>query len=121
VLAADGLDRALIPRERLAAAAARRLLALRAQHVQPHRRRRVVDGHRVGLHLEARPAGTRRRRLAEREVGAAPRELDRVQVRRAHRVGGGRQPGLLLRAAGDGNRQRDGDDGRCDVAHGRSL
>ena len=59
VFPADDLSGPLVDREGLCAASARRMLTLRAQHVQLHRGRLVVDGDRVGLHLESRPRSAR--------------------------------------------------------------
>ena len=65
------------------------MLALRAQHLEPHRGCLIVDGCRVGLHLEARPRPAGGVRLPEGVVGSAAGELDGVQARRAHCIGGG--------------------------------
>jgi len=116
VLAADDLDGPLIGRERLGAAALRRMFTLRAQHVEPHGRRLVVDGGRVGLHLEAWPRPAGGVRLPVGVIGPASGKLDGVQVRRAHRIGGGRDAGFLA-AAGERHGQRKTGQQGCHASH----
>ncbi len=87
-----------------------------AQHVHPHRGRLVIDRNVIGLHDESRPGCARGGSLAEREVGSAAGKLDRVELRRAHGVGGRRDP-RLTRAAGDGDRQGDAYDQRSNGVH----
>src|SRR5262245_28823059 len=79
--AADHRNRALVGPDRLGAAAARRVFALRAHLNDAHRRRLVVDRGAVGALYEARPALAGLEGLSEAENVAAARELDRVQAR----------------------------------------
>ena len=96
---ADGLNGTLLSRERLAAAAARRVLALRAHDVQPHRGRLVIDGHHVGFRIETGPSLSRSERLAEGGGRSAAGVLNRVESRGPHGVRSRLDAGPLFRAA----------------------
>src|SRR5689334_1883118 len=82
-LAADRLSCFRVRGERRSAAARRRI-AIGADILVAHRRGFIIYGSAIALDAETRPFRSRRVGLTEREIGAVPRELQRIHV--AHRL-----------------------------------
>src|SRR5262249_60473893 len=86
-VAARDEELALLPRDGLPAAAARRILALRPNELVPDRSVLVVHCARVALDDEPRPRNIGAEILADLEVGPIARVLDRLHAGLAHRLG----------------------------------